>query len=104
MNFKIVTDSTANLSTEYFNENDIAVVTLYYSINGDVFPAYKTGDSNLLKNFYQTIQTKPKLSTSCANEEQYFNEFEKAVKENKPVILCGSLYLYKDFDEVLNRI
>ena len=89
MNFKIVTDSTANLSTEYFNENDIAVVTLYYSINGDVFPAYKTGDSNLLKNFYQTIQTKPKLSTSCANEEQYFNEFEKAVKENKPVIYIG---------------
>ena len=89
MNFKIVTDSTANLSTEYFNVNDIAVVTLYYSINGDVFPAYKTGDSNLLKNFYQTIQTKPKLSTSCANEEQYFKEFEKAVKENKPVIYIG---------------
>ena len=89
MNFKIVTDSTANLSTEYFNVNDIAVVTLYYLINGDVFPAYKTGDSNLLKNFYQTIQTKPKLSTSCANEEQYFNEFEKAVKENKPVIYIG---------------
>ncbi len=89
MNFKIVTDSTANLSTEYFNVNDIAVVTLYYLVNGEVFPAYKTDDPNLLKNFYQTIQTKPKLSTSCANEEQYFNEFEKAVKENKPVIYIG---------------
>lgn len=30
--------------------------------------------------------------------------YRDALKENKPVILCGSLYLYKDFDEVLNRI
>ncbi|MBQ2931902.1 MAG: bifunctional folylpolyglutamate synthase/dihydrofolate synthase [Clostridia bacterium] len=27
-----------------------------------------------------------------------------ALKEKKPIILCGSLYLYKDFDEVLKNI
>ncbi len=30
--------------------------------------------------------------------------YRDALKEKKPVILCGSLYLYKDFDEVLKSI
>ena len=89
MKFKIVTDSTANLQTEYFKANDISVVTLYYLIKGEIFPAYKTDDPNLLKTFYQTVKSKPKLSTSCANEEQYYEEFEKAAKAGLPVVYIG---------------
>ena len=87
--FKIITDSTANLQTEYFKRNDVSVVTLYYLINGEVFPAYKTDDANLLRDFYKTIASKPKLSTSCANEEQYYEEFEKAVKDGATVLYIG---------------
>ena len=89
MKFKIITDSTANLQASYFKKNDIAVVTLYYLINGEVFPAYKTDDDNLLQEFYKKIADKPKLSTSCANEEQYYEEFEKAVKEDLPILYIG---------------
>ncbi len=89
MNFKIVTDSTANLSVDYFNDNEISVVTLYYLINGEVFPAFKTDNPFLLQEFYNTIKEKPKLSTSCANEVQYYEEFEKAVKQGVPVLYIG---------------
>ena len=89
MKFKIVTDSTANLETAYFKKHDVAVVTLYYLIDGEVYPAYKTDESELLKRFYQTVKEKPKLSTSCANQEQYYEEFIKAVKEDVPVLYIG---------------
>lgn len=32
------------------------------------------------------------------------NAYQAALKKNKPLILCGSLYLYKDFDEVLKSL
>ncbi len=31
------------------------------------------------------------------------NAYQLALRKGKPVILCGSLYLYKDFDEVLKQ-
>lgn len=30
--------------------------------------------------------------------------YQTALKKNKPLVLCGSLYLYKDFDEVLRSL
>ena len=89
MKFKIVTDSTANLETQYFKDNGVSVVTLYYLINGEIYPAYKADDSTLLQSFYKEINEKPKLSTSCANVEQYYDEFEKAVKEGLAVLYIG---------------
>ena len=89
MSFKIITDSTANLSNEYLQKNSISVVTLYYLLDGEVFPAYKTDKPELLEEFYQRIKNKPKLSTSCANDDQYYVEFEKAVKSAVPVLYIG---------------
>ncbi len=89
MKFKIITDSTANLQTDFCKQHDVSVVTLYYLINGEAHPAYKTDEPQLLKSFYQTIKDKPKLSTSCANQEQYYDEFVKSAREGISVLYIG---------------
>ena len=67
MKFKIVTDSTANLETQYFKDNGVSVVTLYYLINGEIYPAYKADDSTLLQSFYKEINENKQ---SCKNKNQ----------------------------------
>ena len=89
MNFKIVTDSTASLSAEYAIEKEISVVTLYYVLEGKTHPAFDLNDDAILRKFYDQLKNRPKLSTSCANENQYFEEFEKAVKNNQSVLYIG---------------
>ena len=90
MSFKIITDSTVNLSPDYINKHDISVVNLFYLFDGVQHPAYDPERPNHYKEFYDTMRTRPKVSTSCANQNQYFEEFEKAVK-------CGLTVLYVGF-------
>ena len=89
MSFKIITDSTANLSKEFYEENQISVVTLYYNLNGEIFPAYMPDNPLHYEEFYAKMRKKPKISTSCANENQYYEEFEKAVKNGWKVLYVG---------------
>lgn len=89
MDFKIITDSTANLSQRFYEENEISVVTLFYNLNGIVYPAYAPDNPSHYKDFYRKMRQKPKVSTSCANETQYYEEFEKAIKMGLPVLYVG---------------
>lgn len=89
MSFKIITDSTANLCKEFYEQHDISVVTLYYNLNGETFPAYMPDNPSHYKQFYDKMRKRPKISTSCANENQYYEEFENAVKNGKEVLYIG---------------
>lgn len=46
-------------------------------------------------------KTAASLGISATPYEELRDAYENALDLNKPIILCGSLYLYKDFDEVL---
>ena len=89
MSFKIITDSTASLKLDYAERNQISIITLYYVSNGEVKPAFDKNNQLATADFYSLLHKRPKLSTSCANENQYFEEFEKAVKNNQPVLYVG---------------
>ena len=89
MNFKIITDSTSTLTFEFAKAHDIGIVTLYYLIDGESTPAYDGENTLPLKNFYNKLLDKPKVSTSCANQNQYYEEFEKAVKSGLTVLYVG---------------
>ena len=89
MAFKIITDSTVNLPHEYLTANEIGVVTLFYLFDGESFPAYDGENTPPIKNFYERMRKKPKVSTSCANENQYYEEFEKGVKSGLTVLYVG---------------
>lgn len=89
MNIKLVTDSTANLSVDYITENDVSVVTLFYLIDGVEYPAFDLKNPNSLLEFYSKLKKKPKVSTSCANENAYYEVFSKAVNEGNAVLYIG---------------
>lgn len=89
MNFKIVTDSTANLSAEYFLEHGISVVTLFYLFDGKEYPAFNPNNPNTLDQFYNSLKQRPKTSTSCANENSYYEVFEKAYNDGQEILYIG---------------
>ena len=89
MSFKIITDSTATLSAEYLKKHDISAVTLFYLLNGEVYPAYDQDKPTAFDGFYDEMRKRATVSTSCANESQYFEEFEKAVKSRLTVLYVG---------------
>jgi DegV family protein with EDD domain len=89
MSFKIVTDSTANLSVEYCTKNDVSVISLFYILNGQENTAYDEHNPNSLDEFYDKLKQKPRASTSCANEDSYYKVFEDAYKKGQEVLYIG---------------
>ncbi len=87
----------------------------------DIRSAFEVlGNSGFLKKskvFAAMVKNNPRAATpekvceiatsagvSATPYKNLGDAYRDALKENKPVILCGSLYLYKDFDEVLKNI
>lgn len=77
--------STADLSLEYLNERDISFVCFHYNLNGESYPD-DLGQTLPISEFYKKIAEGAQPTTSQVNVEQYFEYFEKFVKEGKAVL------------------
>lgn len=85
-NFKIITDTTADLPMTYIEENDIGLMYLNCIIEGKTY-----GRDNMqeldLKNFYKGMREGKMPTTSQINPEEAKAEFEKYIGTEKE-ILC----------------
>lgn len=89
MNFEIFTDSSANLTDELIDKHNINVVSLVFIVNGKEYISYTKGGDNNLQKFYTMLRQKSTLSTSCVNEQTFYDTFEDTLKKGKDILYIG---------------
>lgn len=85
--FKIVTDSTADLPADYLEEHGIACMNMSYMLDGETYSG-DTGRELPWKDFYRMMREEGKMpTTSQINPEEIRGHFEEYVKEGNTEIL-----------------
>ncbi len=82
--FKLVTDSTADLPKEYLEQYNVGCVNLCYTINGETYGG--TGKDLECKEFYDMMRNGSTPSTSQVNPEEFAQYFEECLKENNEIL------------------
>ena len=85
-NFVIVTDSSADLPSEYIKEHGIFTMSLLYTIDGET---YNSDDEEAAKTFYDKVRAGSMPTTSQVNPENAGIAIKKALEVSKNV-LCIS--------------
>lgn len=86
--FKIITNTTADLPLDYIEENNLGLMVFNYSINGDT---YSRGHELDWKDFYELMRKGNMATTSQVNPEECREYFEEYLKETKELLyLCFS--------------
>ena len=83
---QIISDGSQDISPELSKEKDIEVVPFYVSFDGENY--YKEIEEITVRDFYQQMVDHPGIfpKTSMPSVQDFYEVFEKSVKENIPVI------------------
>ena len=81
--FKLVTDNTADLPSEYLKEHNVDYMVLSYIVDGVAYGKEKELD---WKEFYAMMRDGKMPTTSQANPEEAKAFFEVCIKENSEVL------------------
>lgn len=84
--FKLVTDTSADLPRKYLEQNDIEVMSLAYIIDGDTYGWDNPMDEH---EFYEKMRKGSMPTTSQVNVGDAMEIFERLIQENDE-ILCVS--------------
>ena len=84
--FKIITDSTADLPDEYLAEHDIACMNLCYIIGGETYGG-ATGKELPWKEFYARMRNGEMPTTAQVNPEEAKEHFRRYILEGHKKIL-----------------
>lgn len=101
--YKIISDSACDLSQQYIEEHDIAIVPLSVSFDGENY--YKDKLEVSRNKFYQKMVDNPKVfpKTSLPSIESYANTFKEFTDKGIPVICFTiSLVLSGSFNSAMN--
>lgn len=91
MKYQVVSDSSMDLSPELAKEKNIEVVPFYVSFDSENYK--KEIEEIGVRDFYQMMVDQKGVfpKTSCPSAQDFYNTFEKYVKENIPIIcICIS--------------
>ncbi len=81
--FKIITNTTADLPQSFIDENDLGVFFFNYTIDGQTYFA----DNDLdYKVFYHKVREGSMPSTSQVNPEMYRSKFREYLKESNKLL------------------
>ena len=89
MSFKIITDSSANLTNKLIENFDLEIISLKYYINGEEFESYIPGKEVDLKAFYKRIADKEKATTSLVGVDTFKKVFSEKMSEGTDVLYIG---------------
>ena len=81
--FKLVTDNTADLPSEYLKEHNIDCISLRYIVDGI---SYNKENELDWKLFYHMMREGKMPTTSQANPEEVKEFFEECIKENNEIM------------------
>lgn len=95
MTFELITDSCANLTEEQIEELDLHIVSMLFTIGGEECVSYIKGQHTDLKQFYDRMRQKEKVTTSQVNSETFIDMME-------PMLQVGKDVLYIAFSSALS--
>ncbi|MCL2052403.1 MAG: DegV family protein [Lachnospiraceae bacterium] len=81
--FKIVTDSTADLPEEYLLKHEIGCINLSYIIEGAI---YGQGQELSIENFYELMRKGKMPTTSQVNPDEAKKRFEEFYQTDKNIL------------------
>lgn len=87
--YRIVTDSSANLTDELIDKYDIGIASLVFYSGNKEFTSYVKGVETDLKQFYDMLRKKDALTTSCVNEATFIEVFEPTLQEGLDILYIG---------------
>ena len=85
MNFIISTENTCDLSSQYLNSNEIAVIKMSYFVSGVEYGA-DTDNEMDIKEFYNRMRNGETVSTSLVNKTRAYEYFSELLKSGKDII------------------
>lgn len=86
MSYKIITDSSANLTEEMIEQYDIDVIPLVFKIGEKEFYSYVKGEKTDIKQFYDRMRQGEVITTSLISMETCHDVFESNLKEGKDIL------------------
>ena len=89
MSFVLMTDSSANLTTDIIEKHNIEIIPLIFIVNGVEYTSYRKGENVDIKQFYDMMRNKENIKTSLITPETFIEEFEKQLKDGKDVLYIG---------------
>ena len=89
MAFKIVTDTSANLTDEVVEKYDLAVLPLTFMIDGVQRKSYNKHEKSNLPAFYKEMREGKVVTTSLPNLQDSKNELEEILKEGNDLLYIG---------------
>lgn len=87
--YRIVTDSSANLTDELIDKYDIGIASLVFYSGNKEFTSYVKGVKTDLKQVYDMLRKKDALTTSCVNEATFIEVFEPTLQEGLDILYIG---------------
>jgi len=86
MNFELLTDSCANLTESLIEELDLNIVSMLFTIGDKEYAGYTKGEHTDLKQFYDRMRNKEKITTSQVNTDSFLEIMEPILKEGKDIL------------------
>lgn len=83
--YVLLTDSASDLPLSFVRDLDIGIIPMKYTVNDNLCIDRNTD----LKNFYDMLRGKATSSTTQVNTEEFFEFFEKYLKEGKDILYIG---------------
>lgn len=84
--YKIVTDSTANLSGDLIEKYGIEVLSLNYYVEGKEYKGYVKGQQMDLEKFYVMMREKKEMRTSLVNMEEASDILESLFQSGEDIL------------------
>ncbi|MBQ3416831.1 MAG: DegV family protein [Ruminococcus sp.] len=86
--FRIITDTSSNLPTDYLRQNNVAVIPFSYYINGKEYSCVDTEGFDG-KKFYKAMRLGAKISTSQINPQSYIDFFRPILESGEDILFVS---------------
>jgi DegV family protein with EDD domain len=89
MSFKIVTDSSANLTDELIIQNDIEVISLIFRVGDKEQYSFIKGEETNIKQYYEMMRNGETITTAQLSMTPCREIFESILKHGEDVLYIG---------------
>ena len=89
MSFVLMTDSSANLTTDLIEKFDIEVIPMIFLVNDIEYRSYKKGENVDIKQYYDMMRNKEHIKTSLLSPENYIDAFKPFLENGQDILYIG---------------
>ena len=89
MHFEIVTDSSSNLPEELIDRYQLPILSLVFRVGDEEYRSYTKGIKTDLKQFYDMMRRKEKITTSLVDPKSCMELFGALLEQGKDILYIG---------------